>query len=130
MAEIVDRAYLEIDGEIIDCDSIDDKVTGNKEPRKVMNRQNRPIAHKHGQPEYSISAEFPMDLALSTKFNRLLEENTSFTTTIEYSGQDGSSRIVSYLKCEVYEVNASAKEGDSATISLEIGSLDRIETNS
>ncbi len=124
MAERIDRAYLDIDGEEIECDSIEISFDGSKEPRETMNRRNRPSSHKHGVPKVSISAEFPMDLDHQTKFVKMQAENTRFTTVIEYAGDSGGSRTVTVLDCEIYEANFSASVGDNTTISLEIQGLD------
>jgi hypothetical protein len=128
MAEIVDRVYVELNGETIDANSIDEKITGNKEPVKVMNRKNRAVSHKHGVPDIALTIEFPMDQDLTTKFKQALANNTRFTTTVEAEGEDGTSKTTSYLDCEIYEVNVSAKEGDGASISLEVQALDFVET--
>ena len=122
MASIVDRAYIEINGEIIDASSIDDNVSGNKEPHKVMNKRNRSPGHKHGMPEFTISAEFPMDADVQTDFVKLLTDNAGFTSVIEYDG----GQTVSYLDCEIYEVSKASKEGDSPQITVEITALDRV----
>lgn len=128
MAELVDRVYVELNGETIDAMSIDEKVTGNKEPKKVMNRKNRAIGHKHGVPDISLSIEFPADHDLSTKFLKALADNTLFTTTVEAEGEAGTVKTTSYLDCEIYEVNKSGKEGDGHSITLEVQALDFIES--
>lgn len=128
MAELVDRAYIEVNGEVIDAISIDEKLSGNKEPVKVMNRRNRPIGHRHGVPEIPLTIEFPMDLDLQSRFRRMMAANTRFTSTVEYQGENGTTTTCSYLDCEVYEVGVSSKEGDNTTITLEVQALDWVES--
>jgi len=124
MADIVDRIHVDIEGEVIEADSIEMKISGNKEPIKVMNRRNRAIGHKHGVPDIAFTLEFPYDLNLETKFKRALANNTQFTTTTEAEGQSGATKITTYKGCEVYDYSESGKTGDNATISLEVGALD------
>ena len=127
MAELVDRAYLELDGEVIDCDKISWKINGGKEIRKVMNKKNRGVGHKHGVPDYEITCSFPMDLELETKFWALLTDNTAFTVVVEHEGQDGSTKTMSFLDAEVYDISGSAQEG-SVDLELTIKALDMVVT--
>lgn len=127
MADLVDRAYLELDGETIDCDSIDWEINGNKNPRKAMNKKNRPIGHAHGVPDIKVSCSFAMDLDLQTKFIKIQNNNDRFTVVVECESQSGSSETYSFLDCEIYSTKTSAKDGE-VTIDLEIGALDYVIT--
>jgi len=124
MATLIDRAYLEIDGEVLDCASIDAKVGGTKKLVKAMNRKNRAIGHAAGNPEFSISAEMAMDADYETDFHKLQLKRTIFSTVIEY--QDGHTET--YTDCEIYDIDESAKEGSEATIKLEISALDMVRS--
>lgn len=124
MAELVNRVYIDVDGEVIEAAGIDENIRGNKELVRVMNRRNRAIGHHHGVPEYGISVTFPADLELTLKFSKMLRNNTLFTVTVEDEGSDGTTRSRSYLDCEIYDISKSSKEGSSQEISLEITALD------
>ncbi len=123
MATIIDRAYLAINGDVVECSSIEPKVSGNKKPVKVMNRKNRPIGHARGVPEFTLSVELPMDADLEVNFKQMLLDGDQFSTVVEY--EDGKEET--YTDCQIYDVDESAKEGDEATVKLEIGALDLVQ---
>lgn len=124
MADLVDRVYADIDGEQIEAESIDVRISGNKSPVKVMNRRNRAIGHHQGVPDIAITLTFPNDLDLSTQFGNLLKNGTLFTVTEEMESQSGAVAARSYLDCQVYDFSAAGREGSSQMITVEIGSLD------
>ena len=124
MPNIADRCYLEIMGKTVECTSIDEDPDYGKEQRLTMNKENRMKSHKHGTPKYNLKAELPYDLRLDLDFFDMAKNNTSFSSIIEYAGQDGTSRMITYTGCEVYKPSISTKDGES-TLSLEIGALDR-----
>lgn len=127
MADLVDRAYLELDGETIDCDKISWDIKGNKEARKAMNRKNRAIGHKKGVPDFEISATFGMDLDLETKFTKLLDNNTHFTVVVECESQGGQTQTFSFLDAVIYDISHSAQDG-GVDIDLSITALDLVIT--
>lgn len=127
MADLVDRAFVDVDGEQIECESIDVRITGNKAPVKVMNRENRAKGHHAGVPDIAITLTFPQDLDLTTRFGQMLKDKTRFTVTEEAQGESGAVSGASYLDCEVYDVSASAREGANKMLTVEIGALDWIE---
>lgn len=124
MATIVDRAYLELDGEQIDCKSITVRTSGNKNKVNTMNRKNRAVGYTRGIPEFSIDADFPYDADLATNFDNLALSKTQFTTVVEY--EDGDT--FSYLDCQVDEVERSAGEGGDVGIKLTISALDYVKS--
>lgn len=128
MSEIVSRVYVEVDGEVIEANSISEKVSGNKEPVRVMNRRNRAKGHHHGVPEFSLSLSFPADLDLSHRFEKMLVNNTQFSTTVEAEGEDGTTQTTTYLDCEVYEVSKDGREGSAQELSVDVTALDVVHS--
>lgn len=127
MADIVNRVYCEIDGEVIEANSIDEKISGNKEVVRAMNRRNRGIGHHHGVPEFAITLTFTADHDLQTRFVKLLTDNTQFSVVVEAEGESGVSKTTNYVDCEVYEVGKSGKEGAAQEFTVDITALDRSE---
>jgi hypothetical protein len=127
MADLVDRAYLELDGEVIDCDKIDWDVDGAKSPREAMNKKNRAIGHKRGVPKISINASFGKNMDLEKKFLKMLVDHEIFSTVIEYESQAGESEIITFLDCAIYKVSESSQDG-GVDVSLDIGALDFVIT--
>lgn len=128
MADIVNRVYLDLDGEVIEANSIDEKISGNKELVRVMNRRNRGIGHHHGVPEFALTVAFPADHDLGTKFVKMLTDNTQFSTVVEAEAESGAAKTTSYLQCEIYEIGKAGKEGSSQEITLDITALDCVES--
>lgn len=122
--ELVDRVYIEVNGDTIDAESIDEDLSGNKDLVKAMTRRNRAIGHHHGVPDFGISVTFANNKDLKSKFTRMLKNNTRFTTVVEEQGEGGTSETRSYLDCEIYSIKNSSKEGSAQSITLDIKALD------
>lgn len=127
MSDLIDRVYADIDGEQIEAESIDVRISGNKSPVKVMNRRNRAIGHHRGVPDIALTLTFPNDADIQTQFTKLLKDGTLFTVTEEMESQGGviSGRV--FLDCEVYDFSAAGREGANQMITVEIGALDYFE---
>lgn len=117
----IDRAYLSINGNSYECDTISVSGDGKKEPRNVMSRNNRAKGHKRGNPQWDISCEFFAD-SDDDDFHKMMTDGTSVTVVIEYEG--GSSE--SYTDGEIYSVKMDAGQGDGVKWSLEITCNDRV----
>ena len=124
MSDLVDRVYADGAGEQIEAESIDERISGNKSPVKVMNRRNRAIGHHRGVPDIALTLTFPDNHDLSTKFADLLKNNTQFTDTTERESQGGSVKGRVFLDCEVYDFSLAGREGANAMITVEVGALD------
>ena len=119
--EIIDRAYLEIDGTEFVCQ----EVTRNTEldGAKVVNgmtRNNEGIGHANGNLKYEISAKIPCpeDGSLTT-LEEAMKAETEFSTTVEYEG--GQTRTIE--DCRIYSFNQGASHGEESTADVTIQGL-------
>lgn len=124
MATYVDRAYLIIDGENYECDSIKVAINDKTKPVQTMNRENRAKGYSRGVIEYTLSVEVPLDLDSEIDFYAMLEDGEEFGVNVEYEG--GSTH--SYMQCRLSKIDIDSKEGDATKYSLDIHALDRVET--
>ena len=129
MADLINRVYVIVDGEEIEANSIDQKISGNKAVVKVMNRRNRAKGHHHGVPDITLSLTFPNDLEISNRFATMLADNTTFSTMVEGEAESGDTYTRTYLDCEIYDFSAGGREGSAEEISVEIGALDFIDVS-
>ncbi|MCA9667378.1 MAG: hypothetical protein KC503_17380 [Myxococcales bacterium] len=119
--EFVSRAFLDIEGQIVVCESLNFRMTTNTEPAKEMTQNNRSRGYMDGVPEWEGSAKvnrplggFPVD------FNKLARDRTEFVSTKVF--QDGTTQ--SYLRCRITEINDSSEAGSSSNVELTIKALD------
>lgn len=129
MADLCDRAYLIIDGNEIECDSIDCETDPATEPRETMNRKNRASGYKRGVPKFNLSCEFPVDFDvedLKSDLEQKALRGETFEAYVEIESQGGVSSVHGYLDCMIKTDKISAKTGDGVNRSIEFVALDKI----
>ncbi len=122
MAQIVDRAFLLIDGTDFECKSIDPnwEMDGHEVVR-VMNRRNRSAGHKSGTPTFDMTVEIPLPVGgHALNFTQMMLARQEFAVVIEY--QDGASFTV--VDCQIKKVGQTSTSGDDTTTTLDISGID------
>jgi hypothetical protein len=120
MSTIVDRCYLEIDGEVVICASITEDIDPTVNPVEGMTRDNRILGHAQGNPKLKLSAEVPQDAESEVDFERLALNKTEFSAFIEFEG--GAMRT--YTGCVVAKVSNRAQTGREVVSTVEISATD------
>ena len=123
MATIVDRAYLEINGEVIECASLDESIDVDSKPVEVMNRANRAIGHSQGVPKFKLTAELAMDADSDVDFEQMMLDKDLFSAGVEYEG----GGFKTYLDCVISKVDVKSRANEHVTYSLDINALDLVK---
>lgn len=118
--DIVDRAYLSIDGQEYPCSSIDwDTDDGTKEV-EAMTRDNRAIGFAGGNVKFKLTAECAVNTDNDGVFEEAHLARTEFSAVIENEG----SKTRSFFPCRISKVSGKAKVGSEITYNLDIVALD------
>jgi hypothetical protein len=86
MANPIDRAYLDIDGINVACDSIDIEPEDDTDFVTAMTKDNEPIGTKSGNRRFSVSAKVTMTDDEEVDFEALWEEKTNVKVNVEFEG--------------------------------------------
>ena len=122
MPQIIDRAYLSIDGRDFDARSIDWTLAiDGADVSKTMNKRNRAKSHKGGIATFELNCEIPLPEGdHDVDFASYALNRTLFTATIEYA--DGTSR--NFYDCVITNVSEAPSSGDETITKLAIKALD------
>jgi len=112
----IDRAYLEIDGDQLVCDSITIKATDGAQHITAMTPDNEPIGISRGNRQYSVSAELTMRDDEAVDFHQLWVDREEITVEVQFEG----GVTWAWQTCELSEPGLSAKHGDKVSWSLEL----------
>ncbi len=112
----IDRAYLEIDGDQVFCDSISTDPEDDSDFVTAMTKDNQPIGVSHGNLRHRLTAEMSVREDEDVNFHRLLEDKSNVPVSIEYeNGEtwDWSNGVIS-------KVGMAARHGEKVTRSVDI----------
>lgn len=125
MADYADRAYLIIDGTVVECKSITPKGSNNAEPVKTMNRANRAKGFAGGVPDFEISAVVPQPIGGHVvDFDQLMADRTRVSAIIEV--EEGPD--LDYSPALITDVEHGAEEGSSLDTTLTMRALDGVSS--
>lgn len=105
--EYVSRAYVDIDGAVIEVEEIThDIVAEGHATVDTMNRENAPKGYSSGVTKYNLTATVPRPQdGFEVDFEEMVKNKTLFQCFVEYQG--GRSR--SFYDCQLSSVkNTSA----------------------
>ncbi len=113
---IVDRTYLEIDGEIVPCTTLDEDIDPTMNPVEAMTKDNLILGYAYGNPKIRLTAEVPMDAESDVDFDAMVLGKTQFSAAIEYEG--GGSKT--YVDCVIAKYTVRSRQGQQVTYSLDM----------
>lgn len=114
----IDRAYLEVDGEQVFCESIDPDFDDKTEWVDAMTKDGEPLGVVSGNRHATVKASIAMreDEEDDIDWIDLWEKKTNVPVSIEF--QNG--RTFSFAKAVVSKPSTSSKHGDKTTWSVEL----------
>lgn len=124
MPNYIDRAYLEIDGTVIDCSAIEETTADGVAPVPTMNRENRAKGYSGGVMQYTFTATVPIpeDDGLPVDFYQMKRDKVLFGASI--IEQNGAT--ISFVDCRIGDISRRYAGGEASEFSLECFALDRI----
>jgi hypothetical protein len=125
MANPIDRAYLEVDGEQILCDSINIDPEDDTDFVTAMTPSNSPLGFKHGNKRYNITTDVTMSDDEDVDFHDLWFEKTNVPVEIEYEG----GTTWSFGKGVISKPGVASTHGEKTTWSLELKCYDLAISN-
>jgi hypothetical protein len=116
-----DAAYLEIDGQVLECNSITWKASAAQNVVAPMNRLNRGTGYVNGRPtfELTIVVPHPQD-GMDVDLWKVFRDEVTFTAVVEYRG--GQSYVFS--DCKIKDMDVSASQGNPVDWNLSVDALD------
>lgn len=120
--DIIDRAYLDIDGAQVFCDSIDIEPENDSDWVTAMTPDNNPLGVRGGNDRFGVSADITMRETEEVNFDSLWQERTIVKIMVEFEG--GS--VHTYQKAVVTKSGTAAKHGEEVKRSIELNAWDRI----
>jgi hypothetical protein len=112
----IDRAYLEIDGDQIYCDSIDIEPEDDSEFVTAMTKDNEPIGVSMGNRRYRIRADITVREDEDVDLHQLWEDKENVPAGVEFE----SGKTWEFSNGYVSKPGISARHGEKATWSLEL----------
>jgi len=120
--QFIDRAYLDIEGTVVECSSLTPNGEYGLESVKTMNRANRGRGWTSNVPDFELSAEVPLPHGgHSVDFDKIAREKTEFTATVKYDDGTGWA----YLSCRVSRIEEPSQVDGGTVTNITIGALDR-----
>lgn len=119
--EYVNRAFIDIDGTVLEAESVDNStIVDGFDKVKTMNRDNRARGFQRGVVMYDLTMTIPVPAeGLEIDFDEYVEEGTFFQAFIEYQG--GKSK--SFYDCVLSEVKRSSASGTVTKMELTFSAL-------
>lgn len=119
--EYVSRAFLEIDGTVIEAKEASYKVSQDQELVNTMNKKRRSTGYIDGIPTFELSVVIPLPQdGHAINFDKMMLDGTLFETKYEYEG--GQAR--SFTDCKIKDVDNPSREGEGTDTTLTIDALD------
>lgn len=118
----IDRAYLEIDGTSVYCDSIDIDPEDDTDFVTAMTPDNEPLGTKSGNRRFSVSAKVTMMEDEDVDFDDLWETKSNVKVNVIYEG--GTTH--SFGRGVVSKPGVSANHGDKTTRNIELKCWQRV----
>jgi hypothetical protein len=114
----IDRAYLEVDGEQVYCESIDIDLDDKTDWVDAMTKDNEPLGVVSGNRHGEIKATLAVreDDEDDIDWIDLWEKKTNVTVVVEFE----NGRTFSFAKGVVSKPSEGAKHGDKATRQVEL----------
>jgi hypothetical protein len=112
----VTRAYLEIDGEQVICDTIDIDPENDSDFVTSMTTDNEPLDVVSGNRRHRVRAEVKLRQDMDVDFHQIWEDEDNVPVEVELEGGD----IYAFSYGRIASPSISARHGEAATVSLEI----------
>ncbi|HHE72818.1 MAG TPA: hypothetical protein ENL34_11125 [Chloroflexi bacterium] len=84
--KVIDRGYLNIDGDQVLCDSIDIDPEDDSEFAMAMTPDGEPLGVVSGSRRYRVRADVTMRADEAVDFHQLWVDKTSVPTEVQYEG--------------------------------------------
>lgn len=119
--DYVARAFLEIDGTLIEAKEASYKITREQEMVNTMNEKQRSTGYIDGIPAFELSLVVPLPRGgHSVNFDQLCLDGTLFETKFLYEG--GQSRT--FRDCKIKDVDNPSREGEGTDTTITCDALD------
>ena len=122
MANPIDRAYLDIDGTNVACDSIDIEPEDDTDFVTAMTKDNEPIGTKSGNRRYNVTCKVTMTDDEEVDFEALWEEKTNVKVNVEFEG----GTYWTFGKGVIAKSGIAAAHGDKTTRNLDLKCWQRV----
>ena len=114
--DIIDRAYLEIDGDQVHCDSIDIDPEDDSEFVTAMTPSNDPLGVSMGNRRYRLRADVTVREDEDVDFHQLWEEKESIPVGVEFE----SGVTWEFSEGYISKPGIAARHGEACKWSIEI----------
>jgi hypothetical protein len=118
----VSRAFVKIDGEIVEAESATWKATKETTVKKPMRRQRKPKGRTRAVPDYELTMEFSLyeNDGLLRRLLSAFQNEEELPVTYELENSD----ILRFIDCAVNDIDQSNSEGDGATVTITMDAMD------
>lgn len=120
--DVIDRAYFEIDGKQVYCDSIEEDPEDDTDFVTAMTPNNDPIGFRSGNLRYNLSAEVTMLAAEQVDFDKLWTAKRIVKAKVIFEG----GKVHAYNKVVVAKPGTAAKHGEEVKRSIECKAYGRV----
>lgn len=112
----IDRAYLEVDGTRIICDSIDIDPEDDTDFVTGMTTDNEPLGIRSGNRRYDVRAEVTMNDDEDVDFHLLWQDKDNIPVSVEFEG----GVTWAWSNGVISKPGLGARHGEKVTWSLEL----------
>lgn len=120
--DIIDRAYLDVDGEQVFCDSIDIDPENQSDFVNAMTPNNEPLGIRSGNEQFDVKADVTMRATEEVDFDDHWHKKTIVKIMVNFEG----GKTHSFGKAVVTKPGIAAKVGEEVKRSIELKAWSRI----
>ena len=110
----IDRAYLEIEGDQILCESVGIDMEDGSAFVEAMTPDNEPLGFSRGNRKYTVTADVTMDESDPVDFHQIWADGDEFTAEVQYEG----GLTYAWNRCILTSLSTKSQTGDKTTYSL------------